>query len=340
MRFHHVVAPEGKGCVAAWNVAAAHATSHVMVQLSDDWTPPPMWDKLILERIGDVTEPVVLAVSDGTRKDDLMCMAICTHKYFEQDFFLFHPHFKSVYSDNWFTYVAYQRGCVKDAKDIVFHHQHPAFGKAPMDETYAQQNAPERYAQGKALFDELRQGKDWSSVPGFFNYWDFYDEVVARLKDGDTAVEVGSWFGRSIIYLAQALKRAGKKVKLYAVDSFAGELNQPAHEKIVAAHGGSIRAAFEANLKRCEVDDMVTVIEGDSAKSAEQFQDGLLAFCYIDAAHDYESVKRDVAAWRPKIASGGMLAGHDAQWHEVVKAVNEETKQPKFLGAVWSEAIP
>jgi hypothetical protein len=338
-RFNHVICPSGKGCVSAWNYAAAVASAPVLLQLSDDWTPPPMWDKLILERIGDLSEPKVLAVSDGTRNDALLCMAICTHKYFEDDFFMFHPLFKGVYSDNWFTREAYRRGAVIEARDLVFHHNHPAFGKAPMDQTYTIQNAPERYEEGKRIYDELCQGKDWSTVPGFFNYWEFYDEIVERLKDGDVAVEIGSWFGRSIIYLAQACKRAGKKVKLYAVDSFAGELNQPVHEKIVKAHGGSIRQAFDANLKRCEVDDMITVIQGDSADSAKHIADGSLAFCYIDAAHDYASAKRDIQAWRPKVKSGGVLAGHDAQWHEVAKAVSEETKNAQILGAVWVEDI-
>src|SRR5205814_5743280 len=71
-RFNHRAIPPGGGCVAAWNVGAFSTSAPVVVQLSDDWTPPPMWDQLILERIGDVNQPSVLAVSDGHRKDDLL----------------------------------------------------------------------------------------------------------------------------------------------------------------------------------------------------------------------------------------------------------------------------
>ncbi len=32
---------------------------------------------------------------------------------------------------------------------------------------------------------------------------------------------------------------------------------------------------------------------------------------YIDALHDYTSVRNDILAWKPKIRSNGILAGHD-----------------------------
>ncbi len=334
-RFHHVVMPAGGGCVAAWNVASLVSLGDVLIQVSDDWTPPPMWDRLILERLGDLSEPRVLAVSDGSRNDKLLCMAICSRGYYCQDFFLFHPDFTGVYSDNWFTQTAYARGQVIEARDIVFQHKHPAFDTAPMDATYAAQNSPERYAQGKAVYDELAKGKDWSSVPGFFNYWAFYKDVADQLKDGDTVAEVGVWLGRSIIFLAQTLKRQGKKVKLIAVDSFKGELNQTAHQEMVALHGGSLRKAFDANIQRCGVADMIEVIESDSAEAALQVHAGSLAFCYIDAAHDYDSVKRDINAWMDRVKPGGTFAGHDAYHEPVMKAVREIMPTAKTLGPVW-----
>lgn len=338
-RMNSILLPKGGGCVAAWNIAAFASVGDVLVQLSDDWRPVPMWDKLILDRIGDVSRPRVLAISDGVRKDNLLCMAICTRNYWFQDYFLFHPWFTGVYSDNWFTDMAYARGQVIDAKDIVFQHNHPIATGENWDKTYAEQNAPHRYAEGEAVYRKLITDSDWSTVPGYFNYWPFYRVIAGQLKDGDTIAEVGTWFGRSLIFMAQELKRAGKKVKLLAVDTFKGELNQPEHEATVAAHGGSIRAAFEANLKRCGVDDMVEIIEGDSAESAARVADGSLAFCFIDAAHDYESVKRDVAAWKPKLRAGGVLSGHDAQWPPVVQAVKELIPTAEFSGVIWGTQL-
>lgn len=48
-------------------------------------------------------------------------------------------------------------------------------------------------------------------------------------------------------------------------------------------------------------------------------------FIYIDAGHDYESVKRDLQAWWPLVSEIGILAGHDydASHLDVVRAVDE-----------------
>ena len=48
-------------------------------------------------------------------------------------------------------------------------------------------------------------------------------------------------------------------------------------------------------------------------------------FCFIDSAHDYETVKNDIIYWLPKIKNGGILAGHDYdEYHlECHNAIND-----------------
>ena len=323
-RFHHTKLPPGGGCVAAWNAAANLALGEVLVQLSDDWLPSRGWDTQILNAIGDTSKPSVLAISDGHRKDDLLCMAICTKVYTVNDKFLFHPDFTGVYSDNWFTKQAYDRGAVIQARHIEFLHQHPIFTGEAMDATHAAQNAPHRYAEGKAVYDRLCQGNDWSTCEGWFDYYHFYKEVADALGGNDIAVEVGSYKGRSIAYLAQRLARQGKHgVALWAVDSFKD----------------AKREELSANLIRCGC-ERVRILEADSAASAAGFNSESVTFAYIDAAHDYESVKRDIAAWLPKIKSGGILAGHDAQSPGVQKAVKELLPNAEFYLPVWMYRKP
>jgi predicted O-methyltransferase YrrM len=48
-----------------------------------------------------------------------------------------------------------------------------------------------------------------------------------------------------------------------------------------------------------------------------------LDFVFIDAAHDEDSVRADVAAWSTKIKPGGWLIGHDASWPGVAPIVKE-----------------
>lgn len=152
---YSVTVPAGGGCVRAWNAAAAKSQGHVLIQVSDDWDPPVNWDEQILTRLGDLTQPKVLAISDGHRTDKLLCMAILTRARYEQQGYFFHPDFLSVYSDDWFTHCAYRDGVVIEARDFVIEHQHPLFTGAPVDQTTAESNTAARYAQGKSVFDRL-----------------------------------------------------------------------------------------------------------------------------------------------------------------------------------------
>jgi hypothetical protein len=336
---HHHCAPAGGGCVAAWNLGAFSTMAPVIVQLSDDWTPPQQWDKLILERIGDLNEKKVLAVSDGFRKDKLLCMAICTRRYLEHDHFLFHPGFTGVYSDNWFTELAYARGAVIEAPDLVFTHNHfLKTGQVP-DATYQRQNSPQAYHDGKAVLDRLHAGNDWSSVPGWFNFYFFYDLMARQLKDGDTVAEIGVWMGRSIIFLAQTCQRLGKGVSFIAVDTFQGETDQPEHSGIVREHGGSIEFEFKRNLLRYGVFEDFITIPTSSILAAALVEQGELALCFIDAAHDYESVCGDIRAWLPKVRAGGIIAGHDYQHEPVRRAVADTLGKVDVMHTVWLKRV-
>ena len=151
------------GCVAAWNLAALWCSGEIMVQMSDDWTPPLFWDRIILSRL-DVMQSQVLAISDGHRTDHLLCMAIITRqRYREQGYTMFHPRYRGVFSDDHLTAMAYGQGRVVEARDVVFTHDHPLWTGAVLDDTYRRQNAPERYRDGQRVFASL--------VPAEYQHW-------------------------------------------------------------------------------------------------------------------------------------------------------------------------
>lgn len=182
-QFEHVVTSEPGSCVRAWNAAAAVSKGKLLIQLSDDWVPVAGWDLALMEAIRNSgrnidRDELVIAISDGTRTDDLLCMAVLNRVRYQQQYdvawqdgeltmttavlagtvrtagpYLFAPDYESVYSDNEFSHRAWRDGVVIDARaSITFQHLHPAFGKAPNDATYAASNAPERYARGLEAF--------------------------------------------------------------------------------------------------------------------------------------------------------------------------------------------
>jgi hypothetical protein len=143
----HVVATDG-GPVAAWNEAARYASGDVIVAMSDDWWPIVHWDTVILDRIGDTSRPTVLAVSDGLRRDRLLCLPILTAaRLAQQDGELFGPYW-SVYSDDEFAWRAYRDGVVVDARDVVIPH------RPVNDATRAASNEGRHYADGLRTFCE------------------------------------------------------------------------------------------------------------------------------------------------------------------------------------------
>lgn len=154
---------DGKGGpVAAWNAAAMIASGRLLVQLSDDWLPPFGWDDMLLAAVGErLNGEAVVAISDGARTDDLLCMAILTkERWKKQGGFMFHPAFFSMYSDNWFSHCAFRDGVVIDKRDsIVFEHLHPAFGKANWDDTYLRSNAKELYDHGQLVYEKLMKAE-------------------------------------------------------------------------------------------------------------------------------------------------------------------------------------
>lgn len=62
-------------------------------------------------------------------------------------------------------------------------------------------------------------------------------------------------------------------------------------------------------------------LQGYSDERAKEFAEASLDLIFIDADHSEEGVLADLAAWLPKVRSGGILAGHDyaAPHHPGVK---------------------
>ncbi len=164
---------------------------------------------------------------------------------------------------------------------------------------------------------------DWSTVPGWFDFQDIYDQAVHAASDGAHFVEVGCWLGRSTCYLAQAIRCSGKNIRLTVVDTFEGVPGDELQE-LLGPFGGSVHRAFLDNLRRCGVQDIVEVLVGNSRVAHEEFQNGSLDLVFIDANHSYEGIKADIENFLPKIRHGGHIGGHDyTEAPGVLQAVDE-----------------
>lgn len=122
---------------------------------------------------------------------------------------------------------------------------------------------------------------------------------------------------RNRIELAQYFSKLGFKVGA-EVGVFAGYYSQVLCETIPELKlyccdiwgWGKYQKAEDECLERLKPYN-VTIIKKHSVEAAKDIIDGSLDFVYIDAAHDYENVKLDIAAWAPKVRVGGIIAGDD-----------------------------
>ena len=168
----------------------------------------------------------------------------------------------------------------------------------------------------------------YSDIQGWFDFADIYEEAIARARDGDVLVEVGCWLGKSSAYLHQIAKASGKDITLMFVDTWRGESIGPPYDAVISANGGDVFNVWKKNMTGCGIDffgahPRIIVSRRTSVEAAALAADSSLAFVFIDAAHDYESVKADLAAWLPKLAPHGHIAGHDYGCPDVARAVDE-----------------
>ena len=64
-------------------------------------------------------------------------------------------------------------------------------------------------------------------------------------------------------------------------------------------------------MERTGVLQLIDVHKRLSHEAADAFADRSLDFVFIDASHELDEVRQDLAAWWPKMRSGGLFAGHD-----------------------------
>ena len=151
----------------------------------------------------------------------------------------------------------------------------------------------------------------WQTIHGYFTFPDYYRWVAINASSSWRGVEVGVYTGQSAAFLLVELDNAWSEAQtrswLDLVDSHLTE------------HGAIRNLAPVAHM-------IGSTHECDSGEASTRYENASLDFVFIDADHSYEAVKRDIAAWLPKVKSGGVIAGHDyCHWpgFGVIEAVTE-----------------
>ena len=141
-----------------------------------------------------------------------------------------------------------------------------------------------------------------------------FDAAAAYARRGPI-LEIGSYCGKSTIYLAAAARAAGQVV--VTVDHHRGsEEHQPGWEyhdpRLLDAATGRLDTlpSLRATLAAAGLEAHVVVVVGRSADVARLW--GMpLGLVFIDGGHTEAAAVTDYEGWAPWVASGGALAIHD-----------------------------
>jgi MMP 1-O-methyltransferase len=140
-------------------------------------------------------------------------------------------------------------------------------------------------------------------------------QAAAAYAGRGPVLEIGSYCGKSAIYLAAAARLAGGQ--FITVDHHHGsEENQPGWEyhdpTLVDPGTGRLDTLprFRATLAAAGLDDEVVAIVGRSAVVARLWRVPL-GMLFIDGGHSDAAAAADYEGWAPWVAGGGALAIHD-----------------------------
>lgn len=140
-------------------------------------------------------------------------------------------------------------------------------------------------------------------------------KLAKNVPKGQAIVEIGSWKGKSTVWLAKGTE-VGQKNKVYAIDPHRGSRSH------LSEGEEDTYRTFLANLSKAGVKDIVVPLVMTSAEAASNWE-GNVGLLWIDGSHEYEDVKRDLLLWKQYLLPGAMVALHDCEYPGPARVVEE-----------------
>jgi predicted O-methyltransferase YrrM len=147
------------------------------------------------------------------------------------------------------------------------------------------------------------------------------DEALAlyqnalRASSTGPVLEIGSYCGKSTIYLGLACRQTGSSV--FALDHHRGseehQQGEYFHDPDLYDNTAGLMDTFREfrrNIRRAGLDDFVVPVVAGSEVAARHWQTPL-GMVFIDGGHSLEAALTDYRCWMPHLRRGGILAIHD-----------------------------
>ena len=127
---------------------------------------------------------------------------------------------------------------------------------------------------------------EFNEIPGWFSYYDLYDEVVDKLPNNSNVIELGSWMGKSTNYFATKLKEVNKNITFTAIDTFKGSVGYDnlLHRTMLKPFDNDLYTEFSNNSIISNNFDDIQIIKDTSDNAKNLFLNNSQDFIMVDAA--------------------------------------------------------
>jgi len=140
-------------------------------------------------------------------------------------------------------------------------------------------------------------------------------ELALEAADTGPCLEIGSYCGKSAVYLGNACK--AKQSTLFSIDHHRGSEEQQPGELYFDAelfdpflYRVDTLGRFRQTLDKAELADVVVPLAAASAVVARNWATPL-GLVFIDGGHAADTVLTDYEQWQPHVLPGGYLLFHD-----------------------------
>ena len=166
----------------------------------------------------------------------------------------------------------------------------------------------------------------YQDIQGWFDYQSVFDIFIKSSQENSRIVELGCWKGKSSSYLLTEALNSGKMLDISFIDTWMGSIEHldpecEFHEPGLLNNPDHIWEIFNQNIAK--INYPKNLFRRDTFDAVSYFEDASISFLFIDTAHEYEHVIKEIDAWFPKVKLGGIIAGHDYFTPGVNQAVNE-----------------
>lgn len=152
-----VVVNDNDCVVQAANHAAKESNGDILVYVSDDFDCPHNWGIEILNIVKNYPKEWLLKVDDCLQKfeADVLTIPIMSRGLYEKLGYFFHPSYRSMFVDQDLYWTVNKLGCLMNAPQLKFPHEHYCNKKTVFDKTYERSN--QNWDSGKELYHDRKR---------------------------------------------------------------------------------------------------------------------------------------------------------------------------------------